>query len=482
MVGWAGVWVGTVATAFLKGKVVMGFLGEAGLGWAGLWWGLGVVMVAAFGVGESWGQTYPLREAVECSPRAGLPNAMANMKAGEAVKVDYFGGSITAQPGYRVKSLAWLGERYPEAKFSEVNAAIGGTGSNIGAFRMEQDVLEARPDLIFVEFAVNDSGASTGQIRGAMEGIVRQAWAALPGADLCFVYTIKDADIAGLQAGTMKRSASVMEEVADYYGIPSIHLGVAVAELVRQGKVVMKGEESAQPERVSGDELNESSGRDAAAGGPIAFSKDGVHPYLDTGHALYMDAIARSWPAIEAASGPAGSHELGEPLDPAHWQAAQQRSIDAAMLTGPAEAVDLRGGEFRGFSQRLDSLWKLEPGATLSFAFRGSHAMIYDVIGPGTGQVQVEVDGRLTTQERFDKYCTYWRLSAIRIAEEADPAAVHRVKLTVLDEPLDKAEILRPNHPDAFAEDPEKFAGRAVYLGRVMLVGELVEDDEATGD
>ena len=114
---------------------------------------------------------FPLAEAKECRPRTGLPNFLAKAQgvfgSGERpeIKVAYLGGSITAQPGWRVKSLAHFREAYPSVKFTEINAAIGGTGSDLGVFRLQQDVLTKQPDLLFVEFAVNDGGAAPDQVR-----------------------------------------------------------------------------------------------------------------------------------------------------------------------------------------------------------------------------------------------------------------------------------------------------------------------------
>ena len=45
---------------------------------------------------------------------------------------------------------------FPEAEFTCVNAGIGGTTSHFGAARAEEDLLYARPDVVFVEFSVND--------------------------------------------------------------------------------------------------------------------------------------------------------------------------------------------------------------------------------------------------------------------------------------------------------------------------------------
>ena len=72
-------------------------------------------------------------------------------------------------------SHAWLAEHF-KCDVQEIHAAIGGTGSDLGVFRLGRDALRREPDLLFVEFTVNDGGASPERIWRAMEGIVRQTW------------------------------------------------------------------------------------------------------------------------------------------------------------------------------------------------------------------------------------------------------------------------------------------------------------------
>jgi hypothetical protein len=74
-----------------------------------------------------------------------LRNVFQKLAAGEQVSVAYLGGSITAQEGWRVKTQRWLKEKYPAAKLTEINAAIGGTGADLGAFRLRHDVLQFKP-------------------------------------------------------------------------------------------------------------------------------------------------------------------------------------------------------------------------------------------------------------------------------------------------------------------------------------------------
>ena len=93
----------------------------------------------------------------------------------EPLSVVFFGGSLTwganaSDPNrtcYRGYMMEYLQKKYPETPFKFHDAAIGGTGSDLGLFRMERDVLSHKPDLVFLDFTVNDD----------MEGVSREALA-----------------------------------------------------------------------------------------------------------------------------------------------------------------------------------------------------------------------------------------------------------------------------------------------------------------
>src|SRR5229473_1846920 len=245
-------------------------------------WVLSVVLAMSRFVSHA-AASEELVTAVECRERGGLPNVLSKLKVGADVRIAYLGGSITAQDGWRPKTLNWFRQQFTDAKVSEINAAIGGTGSDLGVFRLQHDVLEHKPDLVFVEFAVNDGGAPPQQIYRCMEGIVRQTWKHDPATDICFVYTLAGNMLETLQQGRFPTSASAMEKVAEYYGIPSIHMGLEVARLEKAGKLIFKGEKP------------KTDAQKAALGDKILFSPDAVHPYTDTGHQLYLEAVVRSF-------------------------------------------------------------------------------------------------------------------------------------------------------------------------------------------
>ncbi|MHB9007978.1 MAG: TIM barrel protein [Limisphaerales bacterium] len=407
--------------------------------------------------------SHPLREAVECRPRGGLPNVGARLEAGQPVRVAYFGGSITAAAGWRVKTLAWLQSQYPQARLSEINAAIGGTGSDLGVYRFAHDVLRHKPDLVFVEFAVNDGGAEPLEIHRGLEGIVRQCWTADPTTDLCFVYTITGGMMKDLHKGVFPRAASAMEAVADRYAIPSLHFGVEVAKRAREGSLVFQAaKHPGEAER-------------QAIGNRLVFSNDDVHP-LDAGHEIYAQTVARHFPTL-AAGGQAGPHALPEPLVADHYQGAVMLPLESAALgegwTKLDPASDPRA---KSFSSRLPGLYRADqPGTRLSFRFKGTAAGVYDLLGPDCGQLTVVLDGGPPrTVARIDGYCTYHRLAFLRIAANL-PDTVHTVDITLDAAKPDKASILFPENRQDLEKDPAKYDGSAWYAGGLMLIGELLE-------
>jgi lysophospholipase L1-like esterase len=83
----------------------------------------------------------------------------------EPLDVVFLGGSLTwganaSDPqttSYRGRMMQWLRERYPNTPITFHDAAIGGTGSQLGLFRLDRDVLSRKPDLVFLDFSVNDN-------------------------------------------------------------------------------------------------------------------------------------------------------------------------------------------------------------------------------------------------------------------------------------------------------------------------------------
>lgn len=96
--------------------------------------------------------------------RSRLAKAMQNAENSGKITVGVIGGSITqgSSASNHANCYAELFHKYWEEKFPEcevnfVNAGIGGTNSYLGVHRADDQLLAAEPDVVIVEFSVNDT-------------------------------------------------------------------------------------------------------------------------------------------------------------------------------------------------------------------------------------------------------------------------------------------------------------------------------------
>lgn len=100
-----------------------------------------------------------------------LAKVMRKAAAGQPVTIACIGGSITqgtiakgtsddtvgfSRP-YADIFREWWETQFPDTEITFVNAGIGGTDSYLGVHRLKRDVLSQKPDLVLVEYAVNDA-------------------------------------------------------------------------------------------------------------------------------------------------------------------------------------------------------------------------------------------------------------------------------------------------------------------------------------
>ena len=102
----------------------------------------------------------------------GIACIMEKARQGNPMTAVFFGGSLTwganaSDPNltsWRGLTMRMLREKYPRTAWTFYDAAIGGTDTSLGIFRLERDVLSRKPDLVFLEFTLNDGleGSSKG--------------------------------------------------------------------------------------------------------------------------------------------------------------------------------------------------------------------------------------------------------------------------------------------------------------------------------
>lgn len=166
-----------------------------------------------------------------------LKNVMLRARGGEPVTIGYLGGSITMGSGattpekcYAYLSCQWWREHFPHTDVGYINAGIGATTSQFGAARADEDLLCDKPDLVFIEFSVNDE--NTDHFKETYEGLVRH------------VYTSQSLPAVVLLHNSFFSTGVSTEEihtaVGRYYDLPclsiknNVHARIAAGELAAQ--------------------------------------------------------------------------------------------------------------------------------------------------------------------------------------------------------------------------------------------------------
>lgn len=285
-------------------------------------------------------------------------------------RVAFMGGSITTQ-SWRIITSQYISEIYPQTEFEFINAGIGGTDANLGAFRLPHDVFgHGQVDLFFLEFAVNG-----GSLR-AMEGIIRQAKRLNPQIDICMLYLADINKIKDFNSGHIPEIVQTHERVADYYGIPSLFLYREIACRVNDGDFTWD-----------------------------MFTNDNVHP-TEFGNKIYADCVkdflSDAFKASESLN-----LKIPSPIDPLCYEYGHFVELDEAFdVNGWHRIKEWMPDKICNFSPPVDVLASEQPGASLKFLFKGTAVGIYTLIGMDTGTIEYSIDGsEFNTIDPFDFYC-----------------------------------------------------------------------------
>lgn len=110
-----------------------------------------------------------------------MKELMRRARQGDRITLAFLGGSITQGSVssqytncYAYLVYDWFVRRFPKTAFTYVNAGVGGTTSQFGVSRVEEDVLAFRPDFVIIEFSVNDD--NTDFYKETYEGLVRKVY------------------------------------------------------------------------------------------------------------------------------------------------------------------------------------------------------------------------------------------------------------------------------------------------------------------
>ena len=109
-----------------------------------------------------------------------LTKTVQMLEAGETVRLIALGDSLTrgwmARKGFLDFLSEMLKKKYPSCTVSIINRGIPGDTAEGGLLRLRQDVLDHDPDLVFIQFGLNDafSGVNPGRFESTVREMVGQ--------------------------------------------------------------------------------------------------------------------------------------------------------------------------------------------------------------------------------------------------------------------------------------------------------------------
>jgi len=162
--------------------------------------------------------------------QARLARVINKAMNGEDITLGVLGGSITqgysADGGkaYADRLRTWLENTF-NVNVKLVNAGIGSTTSVIGVHRIENDLLQYNPDLVILEYAVNESDTDS-RTRETYENCIRRILSSGDDTALIMLFTVK-------QSGENNQAAQA--EIGSAYGLPMISYKDGVYPLVDDG-------------------------------------------------------------------------------------------------------------------------------------------------------------------------------------------------------------------------------------------------------
>ncbi|GHB68955.1 SGNH/GDSL hydrolase family protein [Persicitalea jodogahamensis] len=351
----------------------------------------------------------PLARDAYVVANRGLGAAFAKFENSKEATVAFLGGSITHNPGWRNKTAKYLGERFPETKFTFIAAGIPSLGSTPHAFRFGRDVLtQGTPDLLFVESAVNDRSngfSEEAQVR-ALEGILQQAYAANPAMNIVMMAFADPDKFGDYDAGRKPVEVEVHRKVAAHYGAAFIDLSQEVYDRVKAGEFSWEYDFKNLHPSPYGQEVYFQT---------IKYLLQNT-PMQDEGQPAKLPA-----PLNKASYNKAGYHSIGEA------KALQGFSVDPSWKPDPPKSTR------EGFVN-VPMLVGERPGDSFEFTFTGRAVGLALISGPDAGVISYQIDGKKPqTLDLFTQWSTSLHLPWYLVLDNELKPGKHKLKLTIAD-------------------------------------------------
>lgn len=163
-----------------------------------------------------------------------MKELMRRAEQGDRITLAFLGGSITQGSVstrytncYSYLVYDWFVRRFPKTAFTYVNAGVGGTTSQFGVARVDEDALLYKPDFVIIEFSVNDD--NTDFYKETYEGLIRKVYGNACEPAVLLVHNVFYD--TGISAEELHR------EVGMYYKLPCVSMKPTIYAAVASGRI-----------------------------------------------------------------------------------------------------------------------------------------------------------------------------------------------------------------------------------------------------
>lgn len=147
----------------------------------------------------------------------------------------YTGGVVRRFDSYPFMVMKQLKEKYPYAVINTITTSIGGEQSEQGAKRFASDVLSLQPDIIFIDYALNDRSIGLKRAKTAWERMVDLAGE--KGVKVILLTPTPDTQVDILESDNiLEQHAGQIRRLAKNYRIGLVDSFKAFQDVVASGK------------------------------------------------------------------------------------------------------------------------------------------------------------------------------------------------------------------------------------------------------
>ncbi|MDD4972297.1 MAG: SGNH/GDSL hydrolase family protein [Paludibacter sp.] len=346
--------------------------------------------------------------------RGGIPNSQNFMKANVAGNqyVFFLGNSVLAGTGLKDPTLRYstqmiknINKYFPESKIVErQHIQPGGSWFGQYSFSHGQPVFGEvifSGHLAILDFAADDRNINIEQAKCTLEAAIRQVTLFRNTHSRILVYTLTPEMLQSYKAGKTPEYIRISEQLADYYGIPSLNLAKYAADKIIAGEITFE-----------------------------AFSADGINP-TDAGAKIYAEAVAKFTDSLMTAY-PVPDVPKEVVLPKCLFPGTNENGrIVAYENPEVKKSKEWKPGQKSPIVPFRHLLTTDQVGATLRLKFKGSEIGLIDVVDRDGADFEYAIDGAPFKKLSAPKDASGPAMRAIALVKGLDRNIEHEFVLKV---------------------------------------------------